>query len=106
MNVKKRIGKSEVHFQVEGNNVWECQMEAQKLSFGDITKCALCGSDNLELRARLAQKKFKYVDVSCKSCRGSLTFGCTVEDPNTFYLRKNKETKEYDWKPFNPEDNA
>ena len=47
--------------------------------------------------------KYKYLEIKCFKCKGSLVFGQTQEDPNTFYLRKDKETKKYDWKPYNPE---
>jgi len=39
--VKKKIGKEVVTFMVEGKNPYECQMEAQKLSFGDIEECGV-----------------------------------------------------------------
>ena len=101
--VKKKIGKETVTYVVEGKNPYECRMEAQKLSFGDIEKCGVCGSDNIHLNARLAQNKYKYLEIKCFSCKAQLVFGQTQEDPNTFYLRKNKDTKEYDWKKYNPE---
>lgn len=103
--VKKKIGKEVVTFMVEGKNPYECQMEAQKLSFGDIEECGVCESDNIHLNARLAQNKYKYLEIKCFKCKASLVFGQTQEDPNTFYLRRDKETKKYDWKPYNPEIN-
>jgi phage FluMu protein Com len=98
--IKKKIGKETINYVVEGKNAWECQMEAQKLSFYDVDKCGLCGSDNIHLAARLAQNKFKYLEIRCHNCRGSLTFGSKQEDPNTYYLRKDNETKKYSWEPF------
>lgn len=100
---KKKVGKEVYTFIHEGKNLYECVMESQKLSFGNIDKCDLCGSENLILNARLAQKKFKYVEVKCLSCKGALVFGSMTEDPNTYYLRKNKETKRYDWQEYKPD---
>ena len=101
--VKRKIGKNYETWMVEGKNMYECQMEAQKLSFYDVEKCGICNSDNIHLNARLAQNKFKYLEVKCDACKASLVFGSTQEDPNTFYLRKNKESKKYDWKAYTPE---
>lgn len=103
--VKKKIGKETVTFMVEGKNLYECQMEAQKLSFNDVDECGICGSDNIHLNARLAQNKYKYVEIRCFKCKASLVFGHTQEDPNTYYLRKDKESKKFDWKAYNSEIN-
>lgn len=103
--IKKQIGKNQATFVVKGENLYECITEAQKLSFGDVIKCGICKSDNLYLNARFAQKKFKYVEVKCMSCKGSLVFGCTMEDPNTYYLRKDKTTKEFAWKEYTTDEN-
>lgn len=101
--IKKKIGKETITYVVEGKNPYECQMEAQKLSFHDVEKCGLCSSDNIHLNARLAQNKFKYLEIKCWDCKAQLVFGQTQEDPNTYYLRKNKETKKYDWQKYNTE---
>src|SRR5688572_25055446 len=94
--VKKKIGKEYHTWEVEGANIYECEIEAGKLSFEDIHKCGLCNSDNLCLQTRFAQKKFKYIYIKCNACIATLNFGQKIEDPNVFYLRKNKN-KEYDW---------
>lgn len=99
MIIKKQIGKTQYTFVVEGKNLHEITMESKKLSFYDVPKCGLCGSDNLFLTAHVAQKKFKYTEIRCAKCKATLTFGQTQEDPDTFYLRKN-EQGEYDWKPY------
>lgn len=104
MIIKKKIGKQNYTFVVTGKNLYELTMESQRLSFGDVEKCGVCEKDNLILNARLAQKKFKYVEVKCLDCKGSLVFGCTQEDPDTFYLRKDKTTKKYDWKAYTPDE--
>lgn len=98
MNVTKQIGKNKVSFQVEGDNLFDVVMESQKLSFGNVEKCGICGSDDLELEAHIAQG-FKYTSIKCKKCKASLTFGQKKEDPNTYYLRR-KEDKTLDWKAF------
>ena len=101
--IKKQIGKNTYPFTFEGKNLHEVVMESKKLSFYDIPKCGLCGSDNLVLSAHVAQGKFKYTEIRCVDCRGQLTFGQTQEDPDTFYLRKNDG--KYDWQVFEPKDN-
>lgn len=101
--IKKKVGKEVYNFTVEGKNLYECVMESQKLSFGTIDKCGICNSDNLILNGRLAQKKFKYVEIKCLSCKAQLVFGSTQEDPNVYYLRKDKNTRQYDWQEYKPE---
>ena len=100
LTVKKKIGKETHTFIVSGKNLHELVMETQKLSFGDVETCGICKSDNLSLIARLAQGKFKYVDVKCNACRGSLTFGSTQENPDVYYLRRDDATKELAWKEY------
>ncbi len=103
--IKKKIGKELYTFTVEGKNLFECVLESQKLSFGNVDKCGICAGDNLILNARLAgPKKFKYVEIKCLSCKGALVFGSMTEQPDTYYLRKDKETKKYDWKEYNPDE--
>ena len=102
--IKKKIGKETHTWTVEGDNAYECQMEAQKLSFYDVHICGLCKSDNIHLMARLAQNKYKYLEIRCFDCKGSLTLGNKMEDPNVYYLRKNKDTKNYDWQSANIEE--
>lgn len=97
--INKQIGNKTYSFEVEGRNLFECIMESQKLSFSDIPKCGLCQSENLILNARLAQGKFKYVEVKCLNCKGQLTFGQKQDDADTYYLRR-KEDKTYDWQKF------
>jgi len=111
LTIKKKVGKETYTFIVEGANLFETLMEANKLSFGNIDKCGLCGSENLILGAHEAKGKYKYVDIKCLNydCRGSLTFGKREDDPDTYFLRKaetenkgadGKAIKQYAWKPF------
>lgn len=104
--ITKQIGLTKYTFVVEGKNLHELTMESQKLSFDDVDKCGICGSNRLILNARVAgPKKFKYVEVKCRSCKGALVFGNMTESPDTYYLRKN-EKKEFAWKEYSPEDEA
>ena len=89
MMCSKQIGKHKMTFVAEGENLWEMQMQMERLSFPDIYECGLCKSDRLHLKAYKAQEKYKYVKVTCGACRGSVTFGQKQEDPNVMYLRKN-----------------
>ena len=102
MYIKKQIGKNPYTFVVEGKNLFEMVMESQKLSFPDVEKCGICGSNEIFLHARLAGEKnqFKYTEIRCKKCKAQLQFGQTQEDPNVFYLRKVQqgENKVFEWK--------
>lgn len=105
--IKKKIGKETYPFVIAGNNLHELIMESQKLSFDDVDKCGICGSDRLILNARIAgPKKYKYVEVKCRGCKSALVFGNMTESPDTYYLRKIQKDnqKVYDWKEYNPED--
>jgi len=102
LTVSKKIGRRSYHFQVEGGNLHEVVKESNKLSFPDVHRCGICGSDNLELGARKAKDKFEYTFVKCRGehsnpCGAELTFGQQMEDKNVFYLRKNDKGS-YDWK--------
>lgn len=101
--VTKRIGYKNHHFQVQGNNLYECVTEANKLSFPDVPVCGICGSEHLELQSRHAQDKYKYCYVKCFGCGGELTFGQKMEDPNVVYLRKNEQGF-FDWRQLSPKD--
>lgn len=102
MNVTKRIGKKDFTFQVEGENLFDLVQESQKLSFYDIPMCGICGSDLLYLRSHIAQKKYKYVTCCCAACKAQLTFGHQTEEPNTYYVRKDKNTKALAWEKYVP----
>ncbi len=103
--IKKKIGKDTHTFTVEGTNLFELVQESQKLSFPNVDKCGCCGSDNLILQSRIAgTKKFKYVEIKCLACRAAVVFGNMTEHPDIYYLRKNKETKAYDWKEYTPDE--
>ena len=98
--IKKQIGKIPLTFVVEGKNLFEMQMEAQKLSFYDVYKCGVCDSDELGLRAYITEKdNFEYVKIVCYKCKASLTFGQVKKSPDTFYLRRN-DNKELDWQTY------
>lgn len=84
---KKKIGKTIHNFSIEGDTLHEVVMNSKKLSFPDVEKCGLCGSDNLDLTAHVAKKKFHYTLIKCNSCKGYLNFGQQIEDPSIFYLR-------------------
>lgn len=104
MIVKKIIGLNTYTFVFTGSNLYEAVTESQKLSFPDVHKCGICGSDELVLGTHLGKDEkgndaFKYTDIKCGKCKASLTFGNPKKDPDTFYLRKN-DKNEYDWKPY------
>jgi len=103
LTIEKRIGKTVYPFTFTGENLHEVIMESQKLSFPDVDKCGLCGSDDLYLSAHVAQNKHKYTEIRCNNpkCRAELTLGRRQDDPNTMYLRKDESGKPI-WKAFNP----
>jgi len=109
--VKKKIGKETHSFMVEGENFMDVMIQAQKLSFPDIHKCGLCGSDNLVLGYHKAQDKFDYITIGCRSCRAQLNFGESTQVKGTYYLRSKKNDQGgimkddkgfvvYDWTSF------
>lgn len=103
--VKKQIGKQTLHYQCEGKTFFQLELEVKKLSFGDVTHCGICKSDNLDLNARLTEDNFEYVEVKCLACKAALVFGQPKKEKETYYLRRKKDgTREYDWQPFVPSD--
>ena len=99
----KRLGKNAVTFEVEGRNLFECQMEAQKLSFSDVYKCGLCDSEYLVLKAyKTKEGGYEYVKVVCLKCRASVTFGKKKDDPDTYFLRRKENSRDLDWKAYEP----
>jgi hypothetical protein len=108
--IKKQIGKRVFHFEVEGANLYEVLMEKNKLSFPDrVAACGLCGSENLDLMARLAKNEkgkevYKYVYIKCIECSGELTFGQRQDDNQVFFLRK--ENGQFAWKPVEKKQDA
>jgi len=96
MRFKKKIGNREYEFEAEGKTLYEVVTASQKLSFGDVEACGVCGSDNLVLAAHTAQDKYKYTEIKCLACRASLNFGYKTEDPEVCYLKKSDGV--YDWK--------
>ncbi len=114
--IKKKIGKEVHSFMVEGEDFMDVMIEAQKLSFPDVHKCGLCGSDNLSLNYHKAQDKFNYITIGCKGCRGQLNFGESTKVPGTYYLRSKKNNQGeimkdekgfpvYDWTSFENKQN-
>jgi hypothetical protein len=93
--------------------MYQCRCFLLVFSFKDVPQCGLCKSDDLELTARIAGKKnFPYVDIKCKSCRASVTFGKTQDNPDVYFLRKvdtnqtgknGKPVKALDWRAFGNE---
>ena len=102
MMITKRIGRRQFHFTVQGSNFHETVAEYERLSFGDVAACGVCGSDNLDLTSRVAQGKFKYTSVRCLECRADVTFGKREDDDQTVFLRKKTGglPGELDWRPF------
>ncbi|WP_019946693.1 hypothetical protein [Hymenobacter aerophilus] len=99
MMVSKRLGRRQFHFTVQGATFHDTVAEYDRLSFPDVAKCGLCGSDNLDLTAREAQGKFKYTSLRCLDCRGDVTFGKRQDDDQTVFLRKTEDGK-LDWRAY------
>ena len=106
--VKKKIGKETHQFSVEGDNLFDVVMTSKNLSFYDVDKCGLCGSDDLMLSAHIGKDAktqkdaFEYTVVKCKKCKGSVNFGQQKAAPEIYYLttREDKDGKKVlDWKP-------
>lgn len=96
MTIRKKIGKNTIAFAFEGNSLWECQMQAEKLSFGNLSKCGLCQSENIYLNAYKTQDGgYQYTVIRCGDCKGKLTFG-ERKDDGSVYFRKNEDGS-YKW---------
>lgn len=102
LTITRRIGRKAYHFQCEGKNLYEVVKETEKLSFPDVPACGLCGKDNLVLRTRNAQNKYKYTFIHCQDCKAQLVFGQKKEDADIFYLRR-KDDKTFDWHHYEEE---
>lgn len=89
--ITKRFGKRQYHFTLTGGDFHEVVTEINRLSFDDVPACTICGSDDLELAARVAQDKYKYVSVKCRSCRADATFGKRQDDDKQVFIRKNDD---------------
>ena len=105
MFIPKKIGKTTLNFVVEGRNLIECALEAEKLSFSDVPACGLCKNDNLYLKAYTTKpnaenKTFKYTKIICVKCRGALTFGQVTGNDDIVYLRRHKDSRELLWEAY------
>jgi hypothetical protein len=107
MTIKKQIGLQSYDFTVEGRNLHELVMEGEKLAFPNIEKCGICEDNHLYLTAYVTKEEgYKYVKVACSKCRASVTFGQPKTSPDTFYLRRKENSKEYAWEKFVPKAEA
>ena len=98
MKLTKRlkIGNNDYSFQFEGTDLWECLMEAQKVSLWDLPQCGKCGSELLRLVAyKTKEGGYKYIKVTCGKCKAQLTLGQSKQD-NAYYYRRNDD-KQLDW---------
>lgn len=102
LTIKKKIGKTIYPFTFEGDNLHDVIMESSKLSFGDVQKCGVCGSEHLILDAHVAQG-YKYTEIKCLACKAQLVFGKRRDDDSVYFLRKN-DNKEYDWTKYESKD--
>lgn len=102
--IKKTIGNIDHSFAVEGNSLHDVVMAKRKLSFPNVYKCDVCGSQNLDLGAHVTDEdKFEYTYIRCLDCKATLNFGQQKKDTDVFYLRTKDDGqggKIYDWKPY------
>lgn len=97
MSFQKQIGNKSYVFEVEGRNLHEVVMESEKLSFPSVSKCGLCESDWLVLKAYVTKEGgYEYTKIACLKCGASLTFGQRKDNKDQFFLRKNEQGK-LDW---------
>lgn len=92
LRVSKKIGREIYDFTVSGDNLHDVIMQREKLSFYNVDKCGVCGSDILTLTAYITKEdKFEYAKVLCLKCKSSVTFGKKKQEPDVFFLRKNEQ---------------
>jgi MinD superfamily P-loop ATPase len=102
LSIRKQIGSTSYTFLVEGKNLFDMVLEAEKLSFGNVKECGLCKSESLYLTAyETKDEGYKYVKIVCSNCKASVTFGQPKKSPDTFYLRKADDGK-LEWKTYEP----
>lgn len=100
MIIKKKFGKNAFTFVVSAPSFHEAVLESSKLSFGDVEKCGICGSDDLFLGAHeTKEENFLYAYVRCKKCKSTLNFGKQKKDTSVVYLTT-KDDKSLDWVKF------
>ena len=105
---KWKVGREWHNFAFEHDNFHGVILESKKLSFPNIEKCDLCGSDDLDLSAHTTEKEgYDYVYIRCRKCRATLNFGQQKKDKDMFYLRMveiqdgpYKGQKAWDWKAY------
>jgi len=107
--IKKKIGREVHSFSVTGKNFHEAVMAAEKLSFGDVPRCGICGNDDLVLGAHVTEEGHNYTHIRCKKCRATLNFGQQKKDNTVYYVRivdginaQGQAVKVHDWKPYVP----
>ena len=101
MILKKKVGKNAYTFVVSAPSFHEVVIESAKLSFGDVDKCGLCGSDDLHLNGHITKEdNFEYAYVRCKKCAGTLNFGKQKKDSSVVYLRTKDDGKTLDWMKY------
>ena len=100
MTFQKQIGNKTYLFEVEGNNLHDVVMESEKLSFPSVTKCGLCESEYLSLKAYVTKEGYEYTKVVCHKCGASVTFGQRRDNKDQFFLRKTEQGRlEWQEKP-------
>jgi hypothetical protein len=97
LKVHKKIGKEIYEFTVSGENLHDVIMQREKLSFRNVDKCGICGSEYLVLSAYITKEdKYEYAKVLCLKCKASVTFGKKKQEPDVYFLRRN-DLGELDW---------
>ena len=102
---KVMLGKNALTMMVSGEDFHDTALESANLSFGDIDKCGICGSDDLTLGAHKTPKdSYVYAYVRCKKCRATLNFGEQKKASVVYYRTKAGADgkKELDWMKFEP----
>jgi len=108
--VPKKLGEVTHYFDVEGDDLFDVLMQAEKLSFNDVKDCGLCGGRYLYFKAYHAgeSNEYNYAKVVCVLCGGSVTFGKTKKG-ETWFLRRVKEGKnkgQLDWQAKKGDDST
>ena len=102
LTVRKQIGQTTYPFTFEGETLHDVIMASQQLAFIGVEKCGMpqCASPDLYLRAYITKEpdKYKYVVVTCQTCRAALTLGQRKDD-QSYYFRTN-EDRSLSWTPY------
>lgn len=88
--ITKIIGNERHSFVVNGDSFFDVIEKAKNLSFPDVYRCGICGSDDLQLGCHTTKEdELQYEHITCRKCRSRVNFGHQKKS-DIVYLRTKK----------------